>query len=156
MEELSNRFPHLASNILNEINDQSLFNFKESSRDMNSFIVSEKFFWIRIIWNYRENLVAFKESWKKTINKSSVDFVMELSQATYRFFKKKSSRFKKQWHPLFIVGDQECLELYKLILEKVDNKNPKGYKGLTYRLGEKAAWRPTHFSYYQVFSCIFH
>ena len=27
---------------------------------------------------------------------------------------------------------------------------------LTYRLGEKAAWRPTHFSYYQVFSCIFH
>ena len=131
MEELSNRFPHLASNILNEINDQSLFNFKESSRDMNSFIVSEKFFWIRIIWNYRENLVAFKESWKKTINKSSVDFVMELSQATYRFFKKKSSRFKKQWHPLFIVGDQECLELYKLILEKVDNKNPKGYKGLS-------------------------
>ena len=27
---------------------------------------------------------------------------------------------------------------------------------LTYRLGEKVAWRPTHFSYYQVFSCIFH
>ena len=26
---------------------------------------------------------------------------------------------------------------------------------LTYRLGEKAVWRPTHFSYYQVFSCIF-
>ena len=29
-------------------------------------------------------------------------------------------------------------------------------KWLTYRLGERAAWRPTHFSYYQVFSCIFH
>ena len=27
---------------------------------------------------------------------------------------------------------------------------------LTYRLGEKVAWRPTHFSEYQVFSCIFH
>ena len=127
MEELSNRFPHLASNILN---DQSLFNCKESSREMNSFIVSEKFFWIRIIRNYRGNLVEFKESWKKTINKLSVDFVMELSQATYRFFTKKSSRFEKQWHPLFIVGDQECLQLFKCIFEKVDDKNPKGFKGL--------------------------
>ena len=131
MEELSNRFPHLASNILNEINDQSLFDCKESSREMNSFIVSEKFFWIRIIWNYRENFVEFKESWKKTINKSSVDFVMELSQATYRFFTKKSSRFEKQWHPLFIVGDQECLQLFKCIFEKVDDKNPKGYNGVS-------------------------
>ena len=131
MEELSNRFPHLASNILNEINDESLFNCKESSREMNSFIVSEKFFWIRIIQNYRGNFVEFKESWKKTINKSSVDFVMELSQATYRFFTKKSSRFEKQWHPLFIVGDQECLQLFKCIFEKVDDKNPKGYRGLS-------------------------
>ena len=131
MEELSNRFPHLASNILNEINDDSLLNCKESSREMNSFIVSEKFFWIRIIRNYKGNLVEFKESWKKTINKSSVDFVMELSQATYRFFTKKSSRFGKQWHPLFIVGDQECLQLFKCIFEKVDDKNPKGYEGIS-------------------------
>ena len=131
MEELSNRFPHLASNILNEINDQSLFNCKECSREMNGFIVSEKFFWIRIIRNYRGNLVEFRESWKKTINKLSVDFVMELSQATYRFFTKKSSRFEKQWHPLFIVGDQKCLQLFKCIFEKVDDKTPKGYKGLS-------------------------
>ena len=131
MEELSNWFPHLASNILNEINDESLFNCKESSREMNNFIVSEKFFWIRIIRNYRGNLVEFKESWKKTINKSSVDFVMELSQATFRFFTKRSSRFEKQWHPLFIVGDQECLQLFKCIYEKVDDKNPKGYEGLS-------------------------
>ena len=126
MEELSNRFPHLASNILIEINDESLFNCKESSREMNSFIVSEKFFWIRIIQNYRGNLVEFKESWKKTINKSSVDFVMELSQATYKFFAKISSRFEKQWHPLFIVVDQECLQLFKYIFEKVDKKKSKG------------------------------
>ena len=131
MEELSNRFPHLASNILNEINDQSLFNFKESSREMKSFIVSEKFFWKRIIWNYKGNLAEFKESWKKTIDRSSVDFVMELSQATYRFFTKRSSRFEKQWHPLFIAGDHECLQLFKCIFEKVDDKNPKGYLGLS-------------------------
>ena len=133
MEELSNRFPHLASNILNEINDQSLFNFKESSREINNFMVSEKFFWIRIIRNYGGNLVKFKESWKKTINKSSVNFVMELSQATYRFFTKKfkSARFQKQWHPLFIVGDQECLQLFKCIFEKVDDKDPKGYEGIS-------------------------
>ena len=115
MEELSNRFPHLASNILNEINDESLFNCKESSQEMNNFIVSEKFFWIRIIRNYKGNLVEFKESWKKTINKSSVVFLMELSQATYRFFTKKSSRFKKQWHPLFIVGDQGRLQVFKSV-----------------------------------------
>ena len=131
MEELSNRFPHLASNILIEINDESLFNCKESSREMNSFIVSEKFFWIRIIRNYRGNLVEFKESWKKTINKSAVNFVKELSQATYRFFTKKSSRFEKQWHPLFMAVDQEHLQLFKFIFEKVDDKNPKGYKGLS-------------------------
>ena len=131
MEGLYNRFPHLASNILNEISDESLFNCKKSSREMNNFIVSEKFFWIRIIRYYGGNLVEFKESWKKTINKSSVNFVMELSQATFRFFTKRSSRFEKQWHPLFIVGDQECLQLFKCIFEKVDDKNPKGYKGLS-------------------------
>ena len=131
MENLSNRFPHLTSNILNEVSDQSLFNCKESSRKLNSFIAMEKFFWIRIIRNYRGNFVEFKESWNKTINKSSVYFVTELSQATYRFFAKKSSRFQKQWHPLFIVSDQECLQLFKRIFEKVDNKNPKGYKGLS-------------------------
>ena len=106
MENLSNRLPHLISNILNKINDQSLFYCKESSRKMNNFIVSEKFFWLRIIQKYRGNFVEFNESWNKTIKKSSIDFLMKLSQATYRFFTKRSSRFESQWHPLFIVGDR--------------------------------------------------
>ena len=82
---------------------------------MKSFIVSEKFFWKRIIWNYKGNLAEFKESWKKTINKSSVDFVTELSQATFRFFTKKPSRFEKQWHPLFIAVDLSSTRIVCLL-----------------------------------------
>ena len=118
MENLSNRFPHLISNILNKVNDQSLFHCKESSRKMNNFIVSEKFFWLRIIQKYRGNFVEFNESWNKTIKKSSIDFLMKLSQATDRFFTKRSSRFESQWHPLFIVADQGHLQLFKSIFEK--------------------------------------
>ena len=129
MENLSNRFPHLSSNIFNELNDQSVFNCKESSRKINNFIGSEKFFWLRIIQKYRGNFVEFNDPWNKIIKKSSINFVKELSQAIYRFFTKRSSRFEIQWHPLYVVGDQGCLQLFKCVYEKIVDKNPKGCSG---------------------------
>ena len=118
MEGLYNRFPHLASNILNEISDESLFNCKKSSREMNNFIVSEKFFWIRIIRYYGGNLVEFKESWKKTINKSSVNFVMELSQATFSFLQRDLQDLKSSGTLFLLLVIKNVYSFSNVFLKK--------------------------------------
>ena len=126
MEHHAFRFPHLASNIFVQLDNQSLINCKEASRKLDNFFGNEKFFWLRIIHKYRGNFVEFKAIWNKTLKKSPTILVKELTLATHNFFEKYSSRFAKQWHPLFIPADQGLLQLYKHISEKSGDRNPKG------------------------------
>ena len=131
MEQLALRFPHLASNIFKQLDNQSLVNCKETSQRLENFYGNEKFFWLRIIHTYKGNFVQFKETWNKTLKKSPIIHVKELALATHNFFMKYSSRFAKQWHPLHITADQGLCELFKYVSEKTDEKNPKGFEGLT-------------------------
>ena len=125
MEDHAFRFPHLASNIFDQLDNQSLVNCKEVSRKLDNFFGNEKFFWLRIIHEYRGNFVEFKATWNKTLKKSPAILMKELSLATHNFFEKKSSRFAMQWHPLCIPADQGLLQLYKHISEKSSDRNPK-------------------------------
>ena len=126
MEHHAFRFPHLASNIFDQLDNQSLVNCKEASRKLDNFFGNEKFFWLRIIHKYRGNFVEFKATWNKTLKKSPAILVKELTLATHNFFEKYSHRFAKQWHPLFIPADQGLLQLYKHISEKSSDKNVEG------------------------------
>ena len=126
MEHHAFRYPHLASNIFDHLDNQSLVNCKEASRKFDTFFGNEKFFWLRIIHKYRGNFVEFKTTWNKTLKKSPVILVKELTLATHSFFEKNSSRFAKQWHPLFIPADQGLLQLYEHISEKSSDRNPEG------------------------------
>ena len=125
MEDHAFRFPHLASNIFDQLDNQSLVNCKEVSRKLDNFFGNEKFFWLRIIHEYRGNFVEFKEIWNKTLKKSPAILVKELSLATHNFFEKYSSRIARQWHPLLIPADQGLLQLYEDISEKSGDRNPK-------------------------------
>ena len=49
MENLCERFPHLAENIFDQLDDESLNESKEISGEVLEFLENGKFFWIRII-----------------------------------------------------------------------------------------------------------
>ena len=142
MEQLALRFPHLASNIFEQLDNQSLVNCKETSQKLDNFFGNEKLFWLRIIYKYRGNFVLFKTAWKKTLKKSPIIHVKELALATHKFFikfarsictcnRQVASIITKQWHPLHIAAEQDLLELFKYITEKTNDNNPKGFEGLT-------------------------
>ena len=123
MEVICNRFPMIAKNIINKLDNITLISCKEASRELNSFLENEKIVWLRIVGLYRGNFIGHEESWKQTIEKDSVDNIKQLALATQKFFK-DNSRFFDQWHPFFIAATEGSLELCKHIIEKTGEKNP--------------------------------
>ena len=86
MEELGSRFPLISQIILNNVDDNSLANFRKVSRENSNFLDNERFYWIRNIKKYSSNLEEFQESWKKVINKTPVDFLKNLATDVQSFF----------------------------------------------------------------------
>ena len=123
MEVFCNRFPLVAKNLLSYLEDTSLVNCKEANRELNNFIKNEKLVWLRIIRLYKGNIVGFEDSWKKAIEKDSVDNIKQLALAAQTFFKYEP-RFLNQWHPLFIAAAEGSLELCKHVIEKTGENNP--------------------------------
>ena len=78
MENILERFPVVAKEIFNNLDNQSLTKCKEASKEISQFFDQERFFWIRIIRNYRDNFDTFQESWKQVIAKTSVENVKQL------------------------------------------------------------------------------
>ena len=87
MEDLCKRFPELAKNLLQNLDDQSLVIFKETSRDIYSVSTNERAYWLRIIQKYSGNLHEFQNSWKKVLNKIPIEILKQLATATWEFFK---------------------------------------------------------------------
>ena len=152
MEDLINRIPLIASFVFDELDNHSLLKCTEVSKELNNFIKNEKLFWLRIIQKYGKNLgtpvhqgdeeksrpdwdgvrrLPLPKPWKKTVDNSPLEFVRQLSEATEKFFTKRSSRLAKQWHPLFVLADQGLLKLFIYFCEKTGEINPKGNKGIT-------------------------
>ena len=81
MEGLCYRFPVLGELVLNNLDKQSLSNCQESSRVISQFLIKERFFWIRIIQKYFENLSEFKRLWEMVISRTSADTLKVRDQA---------------------------------------------------------------------------
>ena len=86
METFCKRFPHLAERIFDQVDDHSLDNCKEISVEVQEYLDNERFFWIRIIKKYQENLKDFPESWKPVIVKTPTEIVKQIAIAVSRFF----------------------------------------------------------------------
>ena len=86
MENLRNRFPILIQLILENVDDQSLVTFKETSREMFDFINDERFYWLRILRKYNGSFVEFSKSWRMVIQKNPVEIVREIAVAVEKFF----------------------------------------------------------------------
>ena len=86
MEYLSKRFPLATQTVLNNLDDQSLTQIKEASREIEGFLNNERFYWIRIIRKHIKNFKGFEESWNEAIRKMPVDFIKQLAIAVQKFF----------------------------------------------------------------------
>ena len=87
MEDVCKRFPELAKKLLQNLDDQSLVIFQETSRDIYSVSTNERAYWLRIIQKYGGNLLEFQNSWKKVLNKIPIEILKQLATATWEFFK---------------------------------------------------------------------
>ena len=138
MEELCYRFPLMAQKIMNNVNDQTLINFKEAGRKNADFFGKERFYWIRIIQRYNCLIGDLHEVWKQVVRKTPVEITRELAVAVYQFpqtifrlhRRENLSRetispldfiqkIEKQWHPLFIGATCGSVNLCYHITQKV-------------------------------------
>ena len=131
------------------LDNTTLLSCKEANRELNNFIENEKFVWHRIIRLHKGNIIGFEDSWKKTIEKNSVDNIKQLALATQTFFKHEP-RFLNQWHPLFIAAAEGSLELCKHIIEKTGENNPSIVKKVPFRfksgIGTYTGYTALHFA----------
>ena len=76
MEVINCRFSHIAEKILKHVQNQSFFNFKESSKGNYNFINGEKKYWVTILQNCCQTFTWYSEYWKK-ICRTGVIMVLE-------------------------------------------------------------------------------
>ena len=134
MENTVKRFPLIGQKILKNLDNQSIFRAKKSSKEISRFLDNEKFYWIRIIKNYKENFEQQEQSWNTVFNKTPSSFIKKLAIETQIFFNFWS--FKKNLSPLHIAFKKGQFEICRHIIEKVENKNPTDNYG----------WTPFHFA----------
>ena len=147
MDVIQKRFPTLAVNILNNLDDKSLVKYKKSNKENCEFLVQERFYWIRILKKY--NVLYFetsKETWKKAISKTPCGIVKKLATAVITFIKRDSDYFwtphfsmkKEQLTPLLIVVYDGDLTFFQKINEKTSEPNQA-----------KSGISPIHFAAYR-------
>jgi ankyrin repeat protein len=128
MEIIFKRFPLLGEKISNNIDDENLVKLKESSQELSKLLDHQRFYWIRIIKHYKDNLQAFQENWMKIINNTPIAIVKELAVATQKFFKASYviyiSPWNQKWSALHISGQQGSIKLCKYIFNRTDERNP--------------------------------
>ena len=118
MENLCQRFPHVAKIILNGLDDQSLMQCMEANRKVDYFLSNNRIYWIRVLANYNTNFIQFRDSWRRNIHRVPVVKIKELAIATQDFFKHHPSRLNSQWSPLDIAAHNGCLKFYKYVSGK--------------------------------------
>ena len=140
MDELCQRFPLMVQKILDNVDNETLINFKEAGRNNAAFMEDERFYWIRIIQRYNCLIGELQEVWKKVVRKTPVKIIKELAVAVYQFpqtiFRKLKcdepitpldfvQKLEKQWHPLFIGAACGSVNLCNHIMQKSDIKEPR-------------------------------
>ena len=116
MEQLCQRFPLIGQKIINQVDNETLTNFKDGGRYTNDFLKKERFYWIRIIKRYNCLTGDLQEVWKKVISKTPVEIVEELAVEVHRFYTTMSRML--EWHPLFIGAASSSVKLCKHIMQK--------------------------------------
>ena len=125
------RFPHVATDIFKELDNETLANCRKVSRLWCDHLDNQKMYWVRMIQNYSTNMKNSYQQWKKALKNTCVDYVKDISVSTEQFVKDDASRMYCQWFPLQVVADQGNLELCMYIFGKTQHPKPNGNKKWT-------------------------
>ena len=108
-----------------------------ASRNINTFIKNERFFWLRQIGVYNKYLQEFQMAWNKTLNQTSTLTLMQIARAANQLYSGCADvelllyieHFN--WSPLHVAAISGSLELFEYILGKVKNNITEERHGLT-------------------------
>ena len=93
MDELLSRFPDIAEDVFESLDDESLVQCKEASRSISSFMEEDTKFWKRIIRKYLQNIEflsphsTFKKSWEILMDTKQTrpEMIKELGRAVQHY-----------------------------------------------------------------------
>ena len=131
MAHILARFPHLAESIFQEVDNLSLFHCQIAARSCVKFIEQSKLYYIRKIKHYTN---CKNDTLKKMLYRSDVNAAINLASKVSEFYKHQkptgngnecdmhTSCTKCTLHEAARSGH---LEVCKLIIDQMDDKNPK-------------------------------
>ena len=137
MEELCQKFPHLAEGIFNSLDNQSFVNCLIASKSVVSFVEQQKFFQIRKITENIEKFHTLGETWKSIFKKANTEILSDLALAVRKSFELRKNpwknaklryiesvdKFGKDATPLHVTAAYGNLKLFKLIMDLTDQSN---------------------------------
>ena len=113
--------PHIALKIFDYLDQNSLRQSRQVSRNWKSFVDQDTLLWSRIpAWKY-----------KKAAKEGQLNIIGNM----LRYSEDKNPRDKDGWTPLHTAACYGQLEIVQLITESLDNKNPSS---------SNSGWTPMH------------
>ena len=113
------RFPEMAEQIFNELNNEDLIKSKEVDKAWCD-LIDQRLVWKRMIQSSTKHDNDFKFEFNLGLKKMPSDILKEFALVCF-----KAKWFNLGFSPLHIIAFCGDLLLYKYILEKSSDKNPK-------------------------------
>ena len=127
MEEVILRFPHLAKEIFEQIDNEDLYKCTAVVKYWNKFISSQKMPWIRMINKY----VDCSKAWLDFFRKSNIETVKVIAQTMPKFAEYDDNLFPKLGHPLAFAVFTKNSEIVAGLLRTQSGGQPKDEYGKT-------------------------
>ena len=118
LEDICLRFPLVGKQICNNLDDESLINFKEADRNNYWFLERERFFWVRRIGAYHSIMGDHQEFWNRIVFRNPLDpWIREFALTVHLFCQLMKNYYRnetlsgfgfvrrilRQYHPFYIA-----------------------------------------------------
>ena len=157
IEEIFARFPNVSENIFGRLDDKSLVSCRAVSKTWQGYIDSQRIYWIRKILRYNNPQSEFHGEWKIVLDKTPIKtlkkvarYVLQASKSEspinvagaigdvelFNSVKEKTGRIEKYrssdgMTPFHSAAHNNHLNLCKVIIEQLQDKNPGNRQGVT-------------------------
>lgn len=133
MEEVFLRFGHLGKQIFNNLDYQSLKDCRDVSQSWEDFVHHEKILSFQTIKFYSK---VTDSSIRKRLRKSDSDQAAKLAKdVKFVYYEEKVwlGVLEKHYrsYPFHFAAENDHLEIYEMITENMEDKNPKNHWGVT-------------------------
>ena len=139
MQNICQRFPLVGKQICNNLDDESLINFKEAGINNYWFLEQERFFWVRRIAAYHSVMGDLQEVWKRIVFRKPLVIIRELAATVHLFCQLMKNYYRnetlsafgfvrrilRRWHPLYIACKCNHGPLHDYIIQQTGIQWPR-------------------------------